>query len=234
MGGDMYLTDRERKIRDEALRALSNAYPFTRFDGPHNTEIVALQFFLGSHQRPGTRANKDQYNPHRILLAKMREFSQPRQHVLVTYNVAQLEQREDMAWFAKIRQKYSNNWNGLGTWSVNLLHFESLVAAVHQALGRQFPAVIPIDTLRAMHQAYLAQEKQAQEAAVRVKTSKRTEKVVSTEDELSQFIGASAAARRETIADGRGSCFRCGVPKPRGRVCMICGYMPRSANAGRM
>lgn len=229
----MYMTDKERKLRDDAIRFLSNVYPYTRLL-PYTHEIVSLQFFLGA-QTTAPRSNTDvaRNNSCRVLLAKMRAARESIEPVLVTWNVTDMEQREDMSWFYKIRQKYTSNWNGLGQWSGETLGYESLAAAFNYAISRQYPAVIPIDMLRSMRQVYISQETAAREAAERAKTSKRNEKIVKPDDDLDQFIGVTANARRETIADGRGSCFRCGVPKPRGRVCLICGYAPRSI-AGRM
>lgn len=227
----MYMTDKERRIRDHAVGSFTSVYPFYNLGRQSDTEIVALQFAIGTQHRPGSRGSSSaQQNVEgmRILLAKMRAAYPMERQVLVTWNIAPMEQREDMAWFSKMRQKYSSNYNGIGAWDGNSLQFESLLAAFHFAMGRSQVAVVPLDILRSLRTVYIGQERAAGEAAVRVKESRKSEKLINSDTDLDQFIGASAASRRETVVDGRGQCFRCGVPKPRGRVCTICGYAPRS------
>lgn len=213
----MYYSQAEQNIISTARSALVGRYP-TVIRGASTPAIstASVQFWVQNrilHER--VRPDSPEIVDARVLAAKLRS-EQGTPIFIVSTDFTEMLRLPPLT---RLWSKYAAGSNGLGWWDEEFAENESIPYAMLLRDRAEVPVVIRIAWLRSLLTTYRQQEQAAASAASQSDQPKKMQKLSAE--------GATSVEDRKSMASF-GTCYRCAAPKPRGVLCAICGYMPRS------
>lgn len=206
------LAQDENQILLRVRRAASSRMSYIQFANPTERDIACVRIEMGNSILEG--ADRGVVRTYQSLLCKLL-FNHPDFDNTFVFSDASvlLADSRIRRMYDRYTQKVSTT--GYGSW--RNMASEGVLYGIYQlARGYGVTAV----SNAALQQLLSRYDRQAARAATAA---------ASQQPQVTSDLPVSVAERKMAASEGRGKCFACDTPKPRGAACEVCGYIPQKA-----
>jgi hypothetical protein len=224
-----YSADEQRRINQIMAYVRGDRVPNITINDRDAYTIACFRFYLGMNEREGMMRPSDA-DVIRIILCKLIDDARSSGHPeRVNEYIVTLDRDTLLSFpiFQRSAARYISfqQRSGFGSWQIGA-HESIFYSVCYRSLGGSayVPVMIHRPTFEHLQEIYAEQVRDADQAAQTAKATVK-DRLMSDDSDL------SAEGRRRSSAEGRGKCFCCDVPKPRGTRCRICGYVPQGSRS---